>query len=165
MLKCAVSPEKFSANSAKLFLNIPSEKHQHLRKNVNGLGENRLSAVLCVRAGLFDAEEDLIVVRELAHTAVFVGRDDGDGPLPLVAAGPGALEGVAVRIDIDGFDQTPLALGFWGLIHRGKLTFCGRGFRTPPARGDAALRRSHDWDCTAKVRAFSEPAKGGVNKC
>ena len=135
MLKCAVSPEKFSANSAKLFLNIPSEKHQHIRKNVNGLGENRLSAVLCVRAGLFDAEEDLIVVRELAHTAVFVGRDDGDGPLPLVAAGPGALEGVAVRIDIDGFDQTPLALGFWGLIHRGKLTFLRQGVPDAPCQG------------------------------
>ena len=161
MLKCAVWAIKFNAVFAPSFCNTFPNNHQHLRKNVNGLGENRLSVVLCVRAGLFDAEEDLIVVRELAHTAVFVGRDDGDGALPLVAAGPGALEGVAVRIDIDGFDQTPLALGFWGLIHRGKLTFCGRGFRTPPARGDAALRRSHDWDCTAKVRAFSEPAKRG----
>lgn len=101
------------------------------------------------------------MVEELAHGATFVGGNDGDGALPLVAVDPGALEGVAVRIDIDGFDQTPLALGFWGLIHRGKLTFLRQGVPAPPARGDAALRRSHDWDCTAKVRAFSEPAKGG----
>ena len=43
------------------------------------------------------------MVGELAHGATFVGGDDGDGALPLVAVDPGALEGVAVRIDVDGF--------------------------------------------------------------